>query len=132
MLTNLKEKTREELKALAKKLKVDFARNISNEKLIELLEKADPEKASEDKMNKPSDGKTIKCIISSVDPQYPMNVCEVGVNGYFLSIPLDKEVEISTFFIPSIKATYWVKPILDEDGQVVRTEKKKRYMVEIV
>jgi len=132
MLTNLKEMTREELKVLAKKLKIDFARNISDEKLVELLEKADPEKASGDKMNKPSDGKMVKCIISSVDPQYPMDVCEVGVNGYFLSIPLDKEVEISTFYMPSIKATYWVKPILDANGQVVRTEKKKRYTIEIV
>ena len=127
MLTNLNEMSREELKDLAERQGIEFAKNISNEKLIELLKDVKIKK-----MNKPSDGRKVKCIITNIDPQYPMDVCEVGVNGYFLSIPLDKEVEISEFFIPSIKATYWVKPILDENGQVTRTEKRKRYTFDIL
>jgi len=131
MKTNLQDLTRDELKEIANNKGIEFPKNIKTDALIALIEEEkEPEKKA--KMNKPTDGKNVKCIIRNLDPQNPFNVCEVGVNGYFLSIPLDKEVEISNFYFGAIKSAYWVKPITDENGQVIRTEKRPKYSIEIV
>ena len=131
MKTNLEDLTRDELKSIANKKRIEFKNNIPTDKLIELLSET-KEKDNNKKMNKPKDGKKMQCIIRNLDPNNPMNVCEVGVNGYFLSIPLDKEVEVSNFFFGAIRSAYWVKPIVDDNGQVTRTEKRPKYSIEIV
>jgi len=131
MKTNLEDLTRDELKSIANEKGIDFPKNIKTDALISLL-KEDKEQTVKQKMNKPKEGKEIQCVIRNLDPNNPMNVCEVGVNGYFISIPLDKEVKISNFFFGTIKSAYWVKPILDENGQVIRTEKRPKYSIEIV
>ena len=131
MKTNLEDLTRYELKSIADKKGIDFNKNIPTNKLKELLYNTkEPEQKK--KMSSPKDGKKIQCIIRSLDPNNQINVCEVGVNGHFISIPLDKEVEISNFFFGTIKNTYWVKPILDGNGQVIKTEKRPKYSIEIV
>ena len=131
MKTNLQDLTRDELKEIANNKGIEFPKNIKTDALIALIEE-EKELERKVKMNKPTDGKNVKCIVRNLDPQNPFNVCEVGVNGYFLSIPLDKEVEISNFYFGSIKSAYWVKPITDENGQVIRTEKRPKYSIEIV
>jgi len=132
MVTNLEELTRDEVKEIAKKKELDFPNNLPTEKLIKLIQDSIDKQASVKKMSKPSDGRMVKCIVRALDPNQPFSLCEVGVNGYFLSIPLDKEVEISRFYFGGIKAAYWVKPILDENGQVVRTEMRPKYTIEIL
>ena len=132
MKTNLEELTRNEIKEIAKRKEIDFPNNLPTEKLIKLIEDKNDEKASEEKMTKPSDGKLVKCIIRALDPNQPFSLCEVGVNGYFLSIPLDTEVEVSRFFFGAIRSAYWVKPILDENGQVIKTEMRPKYAIEIL
>lgn len=131
MKTNLKDLTRDDLKSIANQKGISFKANIPIEKLRELIEEY-KEPDGEVEMKKPSDGKQIRCIVRNLDPQNPMTTCEVGTNGYFLSIPLDKEVTISDYFFGTIKSAYWVKPITDENGQVIRTEKRKTYTIEIV
>jgi len=128
--------TRDELKEIATKNNVDFVKNISTENLRKLLVEKGVIKMEKEpkkkKMSKPEDGKKIKCVIRNVDPNYKMDVCEVGVNGYFLSIPLDKEVEISEFWIPTIKATKYDKAILDDNGQVKEIRMTNRFAIEVI
>jgi len=147
-MTNL---NRDELKELAVKNGIEFPKNIKTEVLLNRLideglldensqvkeniikeEPDEQEKISNKKPKTPNDCKKVKCVIRNLDPKYPMDVVEVGVNGYFMSAFLDKEIEISEYFIPSIKAIKYDKAILDDNDQVKEIRMMPRFTVEML
>ena len=120
--------TRDELKEKANELGIKYPKNISMDKLNKLVFPNEKMK----KATKPSDTDTVRILVRNIDPTYPMDVAEVGVNGFFKSIPLDKEVEVEEYFIPSLLNTKWDKAILDDNGQVKEIRMTPRFAIEYI